>query len=65
MPCPRVKYCPLFPELRSTLEIWRSVYCDDEKKWETCERYLLAVQGAAVPTTLLPNGKNLPALPKK
>jgi hypothetical protein len=65
MACAHEKSCPLFPELRSTLETWRMVYCDDEAKWMTCARYVLASQGRVVPLTLLPNGKNLASFLEK
>jgi hypothetical protein len=41
--------------MREALRVWQSFYC--EGVYQRCERYKLAVAGAAVPDKLLPNGR--------
>jgi len=41
-----------------TLKLWQATYCHSSNH-EACARYKIAVTGKPVPSTLLPNGKDL------
>jgi hypothetical protein len=55
--CPHIHACGLHRSIsmREALRVWQSFYC--EGVYKRCERYKLAVAGAAVPDKLLPNGR--------
>ncbi len=55
--CPHAKRCGLQRSIsmREALRVWEGFYCD--RAFGRCERYKLAVLGAAVPDELLPNGR--------
>ena len=57
--CPRIADCKLFPKFKasSTLGFWKAMYCDGQ--YERCSRFQLASEGKSVPSTMLPNGKDL------
>jgi hypothetical protein len=55
--CLHATTCPLFPQLRSSLQGWRDYYCDSEHEWRDCARYQMSLAGERVPLALLPNGK--------
>lgn len=56
--CPQARSCALHEiTVREALRVWESFYCDG--CYTRCERYKLALSGAAVPPRLLPNGRLL------
>lgn len=57
MSCSHTTDCPLFAQfaMEPSLAIWKQHYCDAE--FAKCARYQLSLKGAAVPLTLMPNGK--------
>lgn len=57
MTCSHTTDCPLFAQfaMEPSLAIWKKHYCDSE--FSKCARYQLSLKGAAVPLTLMPNGK--------
>ncbi len=59
MACSRKDSCELFPliSINGALKIWQSFYCDGN--YHTCIRYQLGLEGKPIPSSLLPNGKNL------
>jgi hypothetical protein len=62
--CPNMGGCSLFPVLGKSgfLRVWQINYCETD--FGKCERYRLSTQGKHVAPTLLPNGRNLSALPR-
>ncbi len=65
MACSHSTSCELYPLLamEPALKLWKQHYC--EGGYEKCARYRLALNGKAVPLTLLPNGKQLAPRSKK
>lgn len=63
--CPHCESCELFPLFSRPgfLRVWQINYC--EGNYARCHRYQLALEGKAVPRTMLPNGESLAALNKK
>lgn len=61
MSCSHFKSCPLFAQfaLHPALSIWQENYCEQDHT--QCARFERSSSGAAVPVTLLPNGKVLSA----
>ncbi len=59
MACSHIESCELFPELttNSALKVWQTFYCSGD--YSKCERYKKALEGKAIPITMLPNGKVL------
>ena len=59
MACPHKETCELFPRFRlqNTLRVWQINYCEGE--FQRCARYQLSNEGKQVPSTLLPNGRDL------
>ncbi|MDH5570621.1 MAG: ankyrin repeat domain-containing protein [Gammaproteobacteria bacterium] len=59
MSCTHCDNCQLYAQLamEPTLRLWKQKYC--EEMYEECARFKLALEGQAVPLTLLPNGKKL------
>ena len=59
MACSHIESCELFPELttNSALKVWQTFYCSGN--YSKCERYKKALEGKAIPITMLPNGKVL------
>ena len=57
MSCSHTTDCPLFAQfaMEPSLAIWKQHFCDSE--FTKCARYQLSLKGAAVPLTLMPNGK--------
>ena len=57
MSCTHTTDCPLFAQfaMEPSLAVWQQHYCDDN--YQKCARYELSLKGAAVPLTLMPNGK--------
>jgi hypothetical protein len=55
--CPHLLQCGLHRNvsMKEALRVWQSFYC--EASFGRCERYKLAVAGAAIPEKLLPNGR--------
>jgi hypothetical protein len=62
MKCPNMAACSLFPIFSNNafLKIWQINYCEGD--YSRCARFAGLCKGAAVPTTLLPNGKHLPVI---
>jgi hypothetical protein len=54
--CTHAATCELYQHFRlsANLAIWQNRYCNS--RYERCERFKLAAQGAPVPALLLPNG---------
>ena len=65
MPCPKVPKCPLYPELEmaSGLQIWQTLFCQTDSKFESCARFKMAASGKMPDPRMLPNGKQLPDAP--
>lgn len=66
MRCPRVEQCGLPGVLKSdvALLLWRRACCDDDRRYQQCQRFRIAESGRAIPTGMLPNGYTLgPAWP--
>jgi hypothetical protein len=61
--CTHKDSCALYKHLATdfSLKVWQKFFCDG--KYEQCARYRLALEGKAIPLTLLPNGKHL-AIPQ-
>lgn len=57
MACSHTKNCQLYAQFAAdaSLKLWKQHFCED--KYQSCARYQLALEGKAVPLTLLPNGK--------
>ena len=59
MSCSHTSSCELYVQFAAdpSIKLWKTHYCDNDFK--RCARYALALQGKAVPLTLLPNGKTI------
>jgi len=59
MACSHTSGCELYVQFAAdpSIQLWKTHYCDSDYK--RCARYALALQGKAVPLTLLPNGKKI------
>ena len=59
MACSHASSCELYVQFAAdpSIQLWKTHYCDSDYK--RCARYALALQGKAVPLTLLPNGKQI------
>ncbi|MEX2364957.1 MAG: ankyrin repeat domain-containing protein [Pseudohongiellaceae bacterium] len=57
MTCSHTSNCQLYAQFAAdaSLKLWKQHYC--EGLYDQCARYQLALEGKAVPLTLLPNGK--------
>lgn len=57
MSCTHSTDCPLFAQfaMEPALAVWKQHFCDGD--FSKCARYELSLKGAAVPLTLMPNGK--------
>jgi hypothetical protein len=57
--CTHKDTCALYKHLSTdfSLKVWQKFFCDG--KYQQCARYQLALEGKAIPLTLLPNGKHL------
>ena len=57
MTCSHTTNCQLYAQFAAdaSLKLWKQHYC--EGLFDQCARYQLALEGKAVPLTLLPNGK--------
>jgi hypothetical protein len=57
--CTHKDSCALYKHLSTdfSLKVWQKFFCDG--KYEQCARFQLALEGKAIPLTLLPNGKQL------
>ena len=62
MACPKVEKCPLYPELEmeSGLQIWQTLFCQTDSKFESCARFKMASAGQRPHPRMLPNGRQLP-----
>ncbi len=57
-PCPLADACELPGAItRIALLLWRRQFCDDERRFESCQRFLAARRGEPVPSRMLPNGQ--------
>jgi hypothetical protein len=61
MSCSHTTDCPLFAQfaMEPSLAVWKIHFCDSD--FAKCARYQLSLKGAAVPITLMPNGKMIEA----
>lgn len=59
MACTHTSKCELYVQFAAdpSIQLWKNHYCDSEFK--RCARYALSLKGAAVPLSLLPNGKTI------
>ena len=39
--------------------LWKTLYCQNPKRFPECARYRLRIEGEPVPRNLLPNGTSL------
>lgn len=59
--CPNTERCPLYPQfaLGCLADIWKVRYCQNPRRFESCQRYVRGKAGQRVPPNLLPDGELL------
>ena len=62
--CSHKSSCALFPLFRerSALQYWMDSYCDGD--YTRCARFQSMAAGTPPPVTMLPNGKEVQAVPR-
>jgi hypothetical protein len=59
MPCSHMDDCQVYKLMPAGLQLWKTLYCQNEEKYPQCARFQMASKGETIPLNLLPNGKLL------